>query len=703
MPADRVNHPGLPPGTDSGGLRYPDGHRGRAPCPGLECSRARISRGSRAGPSTLDVIAMSQPTTDAADQAPASSDGGDATSAPPAEVDVATLTDYMARPHEELRARVLDLLATDAFSFDPELDRASQREQTLQAIRIIADEGLGLVGFPKKYGGGGDPTGAVAVFETLAFGDISTVIKFGVQFGLWGGSLYQLGAEKHHDRWLEKMGRMELPGCFAMTEIGHGSNVRGIETTATYDPETDELVVHTPHEGAGKEWIGNAALHGRMATVFVKLIVDAEDHGVHAVVVRIRDEDGRSMPGVRIEDNGPKAGLNGVDNGRIWFDEVRVPRDHLLDRFGRITDEGRYESPIDSRGRRFFTMLGTLVAGRVSVAAGAVSAAKTGLAIAVPYSDRRRQFGPKDAEETPILDFRMQQRLLLPKLATTYALHFAIRQLAGDCGAMVDAGQLEEEGQEVEARAAGLKAYATWHALDTLQACREGMGGRGFHAANRIGRIRQDVDIFATFEGTNVVLLQLVAKSLLTAYRKELGSIGFWDVVRMVTDRAQERVTELNPIVTRRTDPEHLRDPDFHQQAMEYRERRLTASAGRRMKQLYDEGMNSFDAINACQDHLIALATAHVERKMVEAFQDGVARAPSAGVSETLRAVAQLFALERLEADRAWFLEAGYLESAKSRAIRTEVNRLCGEIRPIAVDLVEGFGIPDDVLRARDA
>jgi len=630
------------------------------------------------------------------------------TATPPApptadELDVARLVEYMARPHAELRARVLELLATEAFQIDPELDRAEHRQRTLESLQIVADEGLGLVGFPEEFGGQADPAGAVAVFETLAFGDISTVIKFGVQFGLWGGSLYQLGTAAHHERWLGAMGRMELPGCFAMTEIGHGSNVRGIETTATFDPETDELVVHTPHEDAGKEWIGNAALHGRMASVFVKLMVAGEDHGVHAVVVPIRNDDGQPMPGVRIEDNGHKAGLNGVDNGRIWFDQVRVPRDHLLDRFGRITEEGAYESPIESRGRRFFTMLGTLVAGRVSVGAAAVSASKSALAIAIPYSDRRRQFGPSKGEEIPVLDFRMQKHLLLPKLATTYALHFALRQLAEDCGAMVDAGSLEEEGQEVEARAAGLKAYATWHALDTLQAAREGMGGRGFHAANRIGRIRQDVDIFATFEGTNVVLLQLVAKSLLTAYRKELGDLGFWDVVRMVTDRAQERVTELNPIVTRRTDPEHLRDPDFHRQAFEYRERRLTASAGRRLKALFDQGMNSFEAINACQDHLIALATAHVERQMLEAFVDGVARAPSAGVSETLRTLAQLFALERLTADRAWFLESGYLEPAKSRAIRSEVNALLDEVRPLAVPLVEGFGIPDEVLRARDA
>ncbi|MDT8368501.1 MAG: acyl-CoA dehydrogenase [Longimicrobiales bacterium] len=618
-------------------------------------------------------------------------------SAPPA------LLDYLSHPHAELRARVLEHLATDAFDFDSELDRATHRRRTLEALQCLADDGLGLVGFPEAYGGGGDPRGAIAVFETLAFGDISTVIKFGVQFGLWGGSLYQLGTERHHERWLEAMARLELPGCFAMTEIGHGSNVRGIETTATYDADTDELVVHTPHEGAGKEWIGNAALHGRMASVFVKLHLDGENHGVHAVVVPLRDAEGNPLPGIRIEDNGPKVGLNGVDNGRIWFDSVRVPRDHLLDRFGRITDEGKYESPIESEGRRFFTMLGTLVAGRVSVGAAAVSAAKTALTIGVRYSDRRRQFGPSDGPEVPILDYTTQQRALLPRLATTYALHFALRSLANDCGLLLGAGQLEEEGQEVEARAAGLKAYATWHALDTVQVVREGMGGRGFHADNRIGQIRRDIDIFATFEGTNIVLLQLLAKSLLTQYRKELGTLGFWDVVRIATDRAQERVTELNPIITRRTDPDHLRDPDLHRHAFEYRERRLLATAGRRLKRLFDDGVDAFEALNVVQDHLIALANAHVERHLCEAFLEGVARAPDVETSETLRTLAQLFALERLEADRAWFLEAGYFEPAKSKAIRTEVNALCREVREIAVPLVDAFGIPDAVLRARDA
>jgi acyl-CoA oxidase len=50
---------------------------------------------------------------------------------------------------------------------------------------------------------------------------------------------------------------------------------------------------------------------------------------------------GNLMPGVRIKDNGPKAGLNGVDNGQIWFDDVKVPRDDMLDAFASVAPDGR--------------------------------------------------------------------------------------------------------------------------------------------------------------------------------------------------------------------------------------------------------------------------------------------------------------------------------------------------------------------------
>ncbi len=605
------------------------------------------------------------------------------------------LSRYLDGATRDIRRRVLDVMAEDVFRMPDTLDDETYRARVLDATLRLADEGFGLLPFPERYGGSGDPARAIAVFETLAFGDLSVLVKFGVQFGLFGGSVHQLGTERHHERWLEAIGRLELPGCYAMTERGHGSDVRSLETTATYDPEAGEFVIHTPSESARKDWAGNAALHARMATVFAQLEVGGESHGVHAFLVPLRDENGSVLPGVEIEDCGHKEGLNGVDNGRIAFDEVRIPRENLLNRFADVTPEGAYTSPIPSQGKRFFTMLGTLVAGRISIAAASVSAAKTGLAIAVPYSDRRRQFGPAGDGDVPILDYLAQQRLLLPRLATTYGLHFAIRELVRD---FADAEG--EELREVEVRAAGLKAEASWHAVETLQACREACGGRGYLAANRFGRLKADVDVFTTFEGANVVLLQLVAKGLLSDFREEMGELRIWDILKYVADRAGTRLTELNPVVTRRTDEEHLLDPEFHRSAFRYREDRLLASVARRLKRLIDEGVDSFEAMNTCQDHLVTLARSHVERVVLDAFRAGVKRAPTPGLSEILDRLAALYAVSRLEAHRGWYLESGYFEAQKSKAVRALVNRLCGEIREQAVFLTDGFGIPPEILDA---
>jgi acyl-CoA oxidase len=602
---------------------------------------------------------------------------------------------FLESTHRDLRARVLHLLATPALQIPIEADRATQRELVLNAVKTLAQEGLSTLAYPEAYGGVHDPEAAMAVFETLAFGDLSIPIKFGVQFGLFGGSVLQLGTRRHHDAYLDRIGRLDLPGCYAMTELGHGSNVRDVETTATYLPETKEFEIHTPTESATKDWIGNAGLHGRMATVFAQLTVDGAAHGVHAFLVPIRSEDGAALAGVSLKDRGPKEGLNGVDNGQISFAHVRVPWENLLDRFGQVTEEGRYTSPIPSPGRRFFTMLGTLVGGRIGIGAASNSVSKTAITIAVRRASRRRQFGRGGAQEVPILDYLHVQRELLPRLAKTYALHFATRGLQKRLGA-------DEEGdtREIEVMAAGLKAESSWHAIETTQACREVCGGEGYDAENRFGRLKADVDVFATFEGANAVLLQLAAKGLLSEFRDEMGDLRFWGIMRYVSDRAQVRFSEMNPVVTRRSDPEHLRDPEFQTAAFRYREERLMSSAARRLKSLIDDGMDTFDAMNATQDHLITLARAHVDRLVLECMHDAVGRAPSPGTSEILRSLSDLYALSTIECSRAWYLEAGYMEAPKTRAVRTEVNRLCGELREHAVFLVDAFGIPDDVLRA---
>ena len=205
----------------------------------------------------------------------------------------------------------------------------------------------------------------IAAFETLAAGDLSLVIRYGVQFGLFGGSIYFLGTEAQRKTYLPDAATLALPGCFAMSEVGHGSDVANLETTVTWNPQNRTFVLHTPRESARKDWIGGAAQHAHMATVFAQLEANGERQGVHAFVVPIRNAAGETLPGVTAGDVGHKMGLNGVDNGRLWFDQVSLPEHAMLGRFASFDAEGKYRSPIANSNKRFFTMLGTLIGGRV--------------------------------------------------------------------------------------------------------------------------------------------------------------------------------------------------------------------------------------------------------------------------------------------------------------------------------------------------
>ncbi|MGI9627072.1 MAG: acyl-CoA dehydrogenase, partial [Longimicrobiales bacterium] len=617
--------------------------------------------------------------------------------APPVEADrtlVAQLRDLIEGDSPAVREQVRELLLQPEMQIPDETPRSEHRERALRAVGILAREGIGALAYPTDFGGGGDPAGGIAAFEELALGDLSVVIKYGVQFGLFGGSVAQLGTDKHHDRYLARIGTLEIPGCYAMTETGHGSNVRSIETTATYDPAERDFVIHTPHENARKDYIGNAALHGQMATVFAQLTVGGKNHGVHAFLVPIRHDNGEPMLGVGIEDCGAKEGLNGVDNGRLTFDQVRVGPDALLDRFASVTDEGEYQSQIPSSGKRFFTMLGTLVAGRISIAAASNMVTKRALTTAVRYTAARPQFGPAGGAEIPVLNYLALQRELMPRLAKTYAYAFAIRDMIRKFG------DAEYDRRELEVRAAGLKAAASWHAVDTLQSCREACGGQGYLTENQFGQLKADTDVFVTFEGANPVLLQLVAKGLLSGYRRELGHLSMWGMVRHLAELGGARISEMNPMVTRRSDQEHLRDPEFQLSALEYREQRLLRSAARRLKGRMDDGMDSFEAMNACQDHLIELAMAHVDLSVLQSFMTALQETGGGEAKSLLQDVGALFALSTLEANRAWYLEAGYFEPTKSRAVRTEVNELCALVRGRAEELVDAFDIPDALLRA---
>jgi acyl-CoA oxidase len=628
----------------------------------------------------------------------------------PIAADPRALQRFLDGRHAEVRDAVRAWLDRPANAPANDLAMEAHRRQVLAWARELAGDGRTALGFPVEYGGAGNVGASIAAFETLAFGDLSLLVKIGVQFGLFGGAVLHLGTETHHERYLSDIAALRLPGCFAMTETGHGSNVQALETTATYDPDADEFVVHTPTDSARKDYIGNAARDGRMAAVFAQLIVGGEGRGVHALLVPIRDEQGEVLAGVRIEDCGSKLGLDGVDNGRIWFDHVRVPREALLDRYAQVRSDGTYFSPIESPTKRFFTMLGTLIQGRVSVGGASINATKVALTVAVRHGLQRRQFGAPGEPEAVLMDYRTHQRRLLIPLAHTYALHFAQAELVDQLhDAFSGTGDGDLERRELETLAAGLKAVATWHATATIQECREACGGAGYLRGNRFAALKADTDVFTTFEGDNTVLLQLAAKNLLTGFRDELGELDPLGTAAFFAGQVYETVAErtaIRELLSRlsddlrpgRKDEGELLDREAGLELLRWRAEHTLGGAARRLKGGMDAGRDPFTVLVDTQDHVVAVGRAYVDQVVGEAFARAVDRCPAGPERDALQTLCSLYILSTIEADRGWFQEHGRLSSTRSKAVIRSVNALCAKLRPQAEELVDAFGVPEGAL-----
>ncbi len=609
-----------------------------------------------------------------------------------ASFDVNQMRKELDGKYMDTKERMRTLLQDPYFERVHYTDKEQYRLHILSRLKALAKQGLGAYAFPEKYGGAGKTGDHIAVFEMLGFGDLSLAIKFGVQFGLFGGSIFQLGTFYHHNLYIEPLCKGDLLGCFAMTETGHGSDVRGLRTTATYNAGQKTIVIHTPYESAGKEYIGNA-LHASMAVVFAQLIVEKRSHGVHAILVPLRDGKGNLMPGVRVEDNGYKMGLNGVDNGKIWFDHVEVPKANLLNAFGDIDDEGKYISRIENPGKRFFTMLGALVGGRISVGLAAVSVSKSALNIAVNYSIKRRQFEGKEDEDMLIMDYPTHQRRLIPLVAKTVAYHVSLSRLVDNFI------KPESDRRDIETQAAALKALATWHNTRTVQDCREACGGKGYLHENLFADLKADSDVFTTFEGDNIVLFQLVARSLLTEFKQSFHEEGFRAVIRYLGKRISHTVAEYNPIYSRMTSSEHLLDKKFYQHAFKYREKKLLISLSARMRDYLKKRLHPHDAFLKCQVHLVDTARAYGDNLVLKDFISFVDSAEPS-LHPVLNRLLSLYALTVIEEEKGWFLETGYMEGSKTKAIRRMVTKLCAELRPDVKGLVDSFGIPPQMVHA---
>lgn len=595
----------------------------------------------------------------------------------------------------------------------PNQTMEEHRATVFGQLKLLVDNGAVHKAFPKSVGGLEDHGGNIASFEELVLADPSLQIKSGVQWGLFGAAVMHLGTERHHQQWLPGIMSLEIPGAFAMTETGHGSDVASIGTTATYSAESDEFILTTPFRAAWKDYLGNAAIHGRAAVVFAQLVTKGVNHGVHAFYVPLRDAEGGFLPGIGGEDDGLKGGLNGIDNGRLHFTDVRVPRLNLLNRYGNVDENGDYTSPIASPGRRFFTMIGTLVQGRVSLSGASVVASKAALTIALRYGSERRQFTASSDTEEVILDYQRHQRRLLPRLATTYAMSFAhdkLLQKFHDVFAGVS--DTDADRQDLETLAAALKPLHTWGALDILQESREACGGAGFLAENRFTSLRADLDIYATFEGDNNVLLQLVAKRLLTDYSRKFAHIDAGALAQFVAEQVGEVAinrTGLRQLAQNVRDfgstarsVGYVRDTDSQRQLLTDRVQTMVADVAARLKNAGRlSKSDAAELFNRNQNELIEAARAHAELLQWEAFTEALEGIDDEQTVTVLTWLRDLFGLTLIEKNLAWYLIHGRLSAQRAASITDYIDdRLLPRLRAHALDLVAAFEFTDAQLGA---
>lgn len=527
----------------------------------------------------------------------------------------------------------------------------------------------------------------LALHEVIGIYDHSLGIKLGVHFFLWGGAVKFLGTKRHHDKWLSSTENYEIKGCFAMSELGHGSNVRGIETVTTYDSKTGEFVINTPCESAQKYWIGGAANHATHTIVFSQLIINGRNEGVHAFIAQIRDSDGNICPNIRIAECGHKIGLNGVDNGRIWFDNVRIPRENLLNSVADVSPSGEYLSSIKNPDQRFAAFLAPLTSGRVTIAASAVYISKISLAIAIRYALTRQAFSiTPNGPEVLLLDYPSHQRRLLPLLAKVYAMSFASNDLK-----MMYVKRTPESNKTIHIISSAYKATFTWNNMRTLQECREACGGQGIKTENRIGQFKGEYDVQSTFEGDNNVLMQQISKTLFGEYvacqkkNKPFSGLGL------------EHMNKPLPVIPSQLTSSTIRSSEFQIDIFHLRERDLLRRFAEEVSEYQSRGESKESAFILSYQLAEDLGRAFSERAILKTFVEAESTLPAGSLKNVLGLLRSLYAVTCMDEDAA-FLRYGYLSTENSSAVRKEMPKLCAELRPHALALVSSFGIPDAFL-----
>jgi alkylation response protein AidB-like acyl-CoA dehydrogenase len=322
-------------------------------------------------------------------------------------------------------------------------------------------------------------------------------------------------SSEQKERWLSASQSFRMIGAYAQTELAHGSNVRGIETSATYDVTTDEFIINTPSLTSAKWWPGGLGHTATHAVVYANLLLKGRNYGPHPFMVQLRSlVDHRPLPRIILGDLGPKQGYNSMDNGFALFDRVRIPRTDMLMGFAQVSSAGEYSKQEGAEKIAFGIMLD--VRARICMNSAYVMA--RALTISIRYSCVRVQGfvdnSGRSPQERAVIDYPTQQRVLMPLLSLAYALHFTGVDVKRFYTAYTRSGD-SSLLSELHASSAGLKAYITAHVSEGMESCRKMCGGHGFLVNAGFSDLYTSYLPFSTLEGTKEVLQQQMGRFLL--------------------------------------------------------------------------------------------------------------------------------------------------------------------------------------------
>ncbi|XP_021067401.1 peroxisomal acyl-coenzyme A oxidase 1 isoform X1 [Mus pahari] len=517
----------------------------------------------------------------------------------------------------------------------------------------------------------------------------------GLNYSMFIPTLLNQGTTAQQEKWIRPSQELQIIGTYAQTEMGHGTHLRGLETTATYDPKTQEFILNSPTVTSIKWWPGGLGKTSNHAIVLAQLITQGECYGLHAFVVPIREiGTHKPLPGITVGDIGPKFGYEEMDNGYLKMDNYRIPRENMLMKYAQVKPDGTYVKPLSNK-----LTYGTMVFVRSFLVGNAAQSLSKACTIAIRYSAVRRQSEIKPSEPEPqILDFQTQQYKLFPLLATAYAFHFVGRYMKETylrINESIGQGDLSEL-PELHALTAGLKAFTTWTANAGIEECRMACGGHGYSHSSGIPNIYVTFTPACTFEGENTVMMLQTARFLMKIYDQVQSGKLVGGMVSYLNDLPSQRIQPQQVAVWPTL--VDINSLDSLTEAYKLRAARLVEIAAKNLQTQVSHRKSREVAWNLTSVDLVRASEAHCHYVTVKVFSDKLPKIQDRAVQAVLRNLCLLYSLYGISQRGGDFLEGNIITGAQMSQVNSRILELLTVIRPNAVALVDAFDFKDATL-----